>query len=1104
MTTLTLNLTSTLQGTLTSGTPNGVWAYAVYFDTSGAAHFTDLVENGTLQGGGAGTFSIDLPQMGGGKIYFLIQSQDTGNSHDLSSLITSEADISWQNAASWDFRYDSFEFSLLNATGDAGNLTSVNGFGLPMQVSVAYPVSGNATQSVSYAISGADMFTKLGAAASGVLYTYTDPAGALHGDDRMAIAPATSVVSGATAFQASDWNAYVQSLEVANPGITISGFFNGAPDANNVYHNAAYYAYTLSWDPTHQNIDGTTGTFWLSPTEESQVKGYIQISPEQLANSIYSTLGDAYVYSSPDAQTPYTILHSGSEAMNTGANNQWGTVFTQFLTGFSAGYYNVEGASPNSSVTTAINLNTNINWDPTYAFGRSLAGTATPLYMDHYSEVFFLNSNSYGSNYSDNLMSHYSQGGPLVSLYDGSGNVGNVNLTIYDDSETPSGYTTPSIANYISGATFSPVVANTNGLNIALSLANQTMVLDETEASITFRFQTATGVWSQVELSAAGNTANGSLWDVWTITQNADGTYSASAAGVDEPAGTLLINNMPTPASGTAWYQLVVHDVNDPAGTAASAKTYNLYTTTTDTGSGAQFVNPESSAGSLAVDGLALISVPTGEGATLPTFSLSFLYSGTSTIDSSLLTTNVSSSLLQGAAQPTSPLVGDMSTGVFTLLSGQTTTTNVSATATASGVLAFGWTGENPAFWWSASDNATQGGPPPIAGYTNKIGAENIAHISISGTGGSNIAPVNATADLDGQWVSPNVQLGNGTYTITMQEFLAGDSTYSNPLTPVSSTLTLNVALPSLGLGTAGGNALVLDNSSHPDAAGNWIRFQAAGGQSDLPSDATLLLYATDASGNLVARDGHTGADVTLSDATLGKIGSIYSDAGANLLDGVQQVYLGSGLQLHFAVLSGSGAVNMSPDMQVNTGAFGAASVTVGGFSLTAETDNDLSLAAQLAGTQRETNQPLLYLNHGEVMTLDITGSGANTNTLGFVHVNVDPAGNWSVGGVAYGDTAEFHAALMANLDSGMTVVRGGNNSFETNWTVQGSDGYYAPVLLTQNGDVLFIGDSNPGGYEYIRMYGENTFAFEDLTYAQHSDFDYNDMVMKITPSGLV
>lgn len=1093
MTTLTLNLTSTLQQSLTDTTPNGVWAYAVYFDANGLPHFTTLVDNGSLESGGV--YDIELPQMGGGKIYFIVQSQDTANTNDLTSLLTGESTINWNNAAAWDFRYDSFEFSLLGSPGDAGNLTSVNGFGLPMDLSIAYPVSNAATQTRGYGISGSTLFSDLGQTASGVLTTYTS--GALSGQTRMAISPTTSVGNNLTTYQASDWNAYLQSLEVASPGITISGFFNGAPDANNVYHNAAYFAYELSWDATHQNIDGTVGTFWLSPTEDSQVKGYIQITQDQLANSIYSTLGDAYIYTNQDDATPYTIAHSGSEAMNTGANTQWGTIFTQFLTGFSAGYFNVQGQSPNAGVTTPVNLNTNINWDPTYAFGHSLSGTATPVFMDPYSEVFFSNSNSYGSNYSDNLMSQYSQGGPLISLYDGTGNVGNINITIYDDSETPAGYTVPSIANYIPNATFEPVAANTNGLNIGLSFANQTMVLDESEASITFRFQTAEGVWSEVELSASANTITGSLWDVWTIVKNGDGTYSVSAAGSEQTTGSLLINNMPTPPSGAAWYQLVVHDTSDPDGTAASAKTYNLYTTTTDSSGTAQFVNPAYSAGALAIDGLALINVPSSAAATTNTFSLAFLYSGTSTVDPSLLTTNTD--LADSALQPTSPMAGDMSTGTFTLLGGQDTTTDVAASSS-SGVLAFGWTGVNPDFWWPTSENGTNGGPPPIASYTNKVGAENIARIFFSGVDGAFVKPVDAVADIDGQWTTPTVQMGNGVYTVNMREYLPESPGHATALTPLSSALTLTVSIPTLSLTQAGQSALLVDNTGHSDVHGNWIRFEASDAASGLPHDATLVLYATDADGNLIGRDGSVGAGVTLADATLAKVGSVFSDTGTNLLTGAQQLYLAAGQQLHFAVQSGSGTIDMAPDVQVTTDGSNAATVDVGGFMLTAETLNDLSAAANVAASQRESDQPLLYLSHGDELKLEITGSGANTNSLGFVHLDMDAAGGWSVDGVAYGDTPEFKAALTSHLDGDLTIVRGGDTAFETTWTVAGDDGYYAPVLLTQNGDILFIGNENVGGHEYIRMYGENTFAFEDLTSEQNSDFDYNDMVMKITP----
>jgi hypothetical protein len=154
------------------------------------------------------------------------------------------------------------------------------------------------------------------------------------------------------------------------------------------------------------------------------------------------------IYSNRDDETPYTIQGASSAEMNTGANNQWGTVLTQVLTGFTGGYYGTSGKSLNADVTESIDLNKNWNWDPTYAFGKNLSGDAA-VFQDPYAELFFFKSNSYGSGYSDNLMSAYAEGGPLIPVYYNGANVQTIDLTIYDDSETPSGYTQPVIYNYI-------------------------------------------------------------------------------------------------------------------------------------------------------------------------------------------------------------------------------------------------------------------------------------------------------------------------------------------------------------------------------------------------------------------------------------------------------------------------------------------------------------------------------------------------------------------------------------------------------------------------------------------------------------------------------
>jgi hypothetical protein len=66
-------------------------------------------------------------------------------------------------------------------------------------------------------------------------------------------------------------------------------------------------------------------------------------------------------------------------------------------------------------------------------------------------------------------------------------------------------------------------------------------------------------------------------------------------------------------------------------------------------------------------------------------------------------------------------------------------------------------------------------------------------------------------------------------------------------------------------------------------------------------------------------------------------------------------------------------------------------------------------------------------------------------------------------------------------------------------WTVAGKNGYYAPVLLTGTKEVFVLGVANSDGAEHIRLLGQNTFGFEDLTKAQGADFDFNDLVVGIS-----
>jgi hypothetical protein len=332
--------------------------------------------------------------------------------------------------------------------------------------------------------------------------------------------------------------------------------------------------------------------------------------------------------------------------------------------------------------------------------------------------------------------------------------------------------------------------------------------------------------------------------------------------------------------------------------------------------------------------------------------------------------------------------------------------------------------------------------------------------------------------------VTTAAQFGNGTYTAKMTEFSPADKV---ALGPASTSLNFTVNLADLPLSAAGGN---------------WVRLQTT--HSTLPN-GTVLVYSTDAAGNLVGRDGQTGAGVTLADAIRGRIGSVTDDHGNVMFGGGQSVYLATDLRLHIAIEGGDGVVECTTGVSIaGTGLLDlAVSGNLGTIRFTATVDNSLSATEALAGSQRLADRPWVSLTQGQTVQMEIAGSASNINTVHFVHIDVDPATNaWSVGGVAYGNTDAFRAAVQNNWDSNFAVQNGGGNFHgATNWTVGGTSGFYSPVLATQDGDIFVIGTANVDGREHIRAYGENIYGFEDLRADQGSDFDYNDMVVKMTVS---
>ena len=277
-------------------------------------------------------------------------------------------------------------------------------------------------------------------------------------------------------------------------------------------------------------------------------------------------------------------------------------------------------------------------------------------------------------------------------------------------------------------------------------------------------------------------------------------------------------------------------------------------------------------------------------------------------------------------------------------------------------------------------------------------------------------------------------------------------------------------------------------------------------------SQVTLLLYRVNSSGVFLSPDGTTTAP-NLEAAVIGSIGAVNDDGGRSLFNqGSSQVLLSSGQELRIALSRRNRPTVLAPELQI--------SQTDGGLILALSTTGastpDLLLRASIASATAATTElaiaqkaglgDLLYLNNGESLNISLASSCRNTNTYAFVKVDlsIDASGGsvFSINdangnAIPLANNDAFRAAIRSNLSPGFLVAQGGNRTTLHSWTVASGSGFYAPVMLSQNGDVFFIGSFNADGRQHIKPVGDGAFSFEDLSGA-NSDFDYNDGVLRI------
>ena len=117
------------------------------------------------------------------------------------------------------------------------------------------------------------------------------------------------------------------------------------------------------------------------------------------------------------------------------------------------------------------------------------------------------------------------------------------------------------------------------------------------------------------------------------------------------------------------------------------------------------------------------------------------------------------------------------------------------------------------------------------------------------------------------------------------------------------------------------------------------------------------------------------------------------------------------------------GTIAGRPNVNITPQSNGAMLVTGAGLSFSVTVGNNLDHQDYFASEQRSSNLPVVYLTQGEAIHVEAAGSAKDANTIHFVRFDYDRDSDTilGVGGVAYGNTDAFRAAVQANWDPGLT-----------------------------------------------------------------------------------
>ena len=146
----------------------------------------------------------------------------------------------------------------------------------------------------------------------------------------------------------------------------------------------------------------------------------------------------------------------------------------------------------------------------------------------------------------------------------------------------------------------------------------------------------------------------------------------------------------------------------------------------------------------------------------------------------------------------------------------------------------------------------------------------------------------------------------------------------------------------------------------------------------------------------------------------------------------------------------------------------------------------------------------LLNLNdidgEGTTLRIELTSDCAFINRVAFVKVDYDPLSGTSINGQEAENSDSFRSLVQDNLinPNGEVLNIGGRTSRTLLWDISSEDaGFYVPVLMSQPGELITLG-SAADNRDHVLLKGD-TLCFEDLMSYQNSDWDYNDLTVRMT-----